>query len=85
VAFEADYDEIELSNIVMTSFWWRHHHYGTEKRHQNNVTIFYPIWPPHNQNFWQRQWSWFIEKKAVFEKSGLGLSLEKVVLVLVLA
>jgi len=47
VVFEADYDEIELQNIVMTSFqWhhhlqnivmtsfqWHHHHYVTEKRH----------------------------------------------------
>jgi len=41
VIFEADYDEIELQNIVMTSFPWRHHHYVTKKRHQNNVTNFF--------------------------------------------
>jgi len=44
VVFEADYNEMELQNIVMTSFQWRHHHYVTEKRHKNNVTIFFPIW-----------------------------------------
>jgi len=26
LVFEADYDEIELQNIVMTSFQWLHHH-----------------------------------------------------------
>jgi len=26
VVFEADYDEMELQNIVMTSFQWHHHH-----------------------------------------------------------
>jgi len=25
--FEADYDKIELQNIVMMSFQWCHHHY----------------------------------------------------------
>jgi len=35
VVFEADYDETELQNIVMTSFQWLHHHYVTEKRHKN--------------------------------------------------
>jgi len=38
MVFEADYDETELQNIVMTSFQWRHHNYVTNKRHQNNVT-----------------------------------------------
>jgi len=33
VVFEADYDEIELQNIVMMSFQWCHHHYITEKCH----------------------------------------------------
>jgi len=33
VVFEADYDEIELQNIVMTSFQRHHHHYVTKKRH----------------------------------------------------
>jgi len=46
LVFKADYDKIELQNIVMTSFKWHHHHYVTEKRQQNNVTIF----------FWLRQW-----------------------------
>jgi len=39
--FQANYDKIELQNIVMTSFQWSHHHQVTEKRHQNNVTIFF--------------------------------------------
>jgi len=33
--FQTDYDEIELQKIVMTSFQWRHHHYGSENRYQN--------------------------------------------------
>jgi len=37
VVFEADYDEIELQNIVMTSF--------TKKRHQNKVTKFFQFGP----------------------------------------
>jgi len=36
--FQADYDEIKLQNLVMTSFQWRYHHYIIVKRHQNNVT-----------------------------------------------
>jgi len=28
VVFEADYDKVELQNIVMTSFQWRHHHWS---------------------------------------------------------
>jgi len=28
----------------MTLFQSRHHHYVTEKRHQNYVTMFFPIW-----------------------------------------
>jgi len=43
VFFEADYDEVELQNIVMTSFQWHHHHYVTEKCYQNNVTKSFPI------------------------------------------
>jgi len=35
VIFEADYDEIELQNIVMTSFQWQHHHYVTKIASQN--------------------------------------------------
>jgi len=31
VVFEANHDEIELRNIVMTSFQWHHHHYVTKK------------------------------------------------------
>jgi len=34
--FKAYYNEIELKKIVMTLF---HHHYVTEKRHQNNVIL----------------------------------------------
>jgi len=44
VDFEADYNEIELQNIVMMTFLWRHHHYVTKKCHQNNVTKIFPIW-----------------------------------------
>jgi len=32
--------------IVMTSVQWRHHHYATEKCHQNNVTIFFQFGVP---------------------------------------
>jgi len=62
MVFEADCDEIELINIVTTSFQWRHHHYFIEKRHQNNATKIFPIWAPLNQNFWLRQWlcQWFL-------------------------
>jgi len=81
VVFEADYDEIKLQNIVMTSFQWCHHHRITEKRHQNNVIKIFPIWVPLMKNFWLRQWSW-VNNLMVFKKSGLGLGLEKVVLVL---
>jgi len=35
--------EIKLQNLVMESFQWRHHHYVTEKRHQNNVTKIFEI------------------------------------------
>jgi len=35
VVFEADYDEIELQNVVMTSFPWRHRHYVTKITSQN--------------------------------------------------
>jgi len=44
-----------FKNIVMTSLTWSHHHCLIEKRHQNNVTNFFPICP-HHQNFWLRQW-----------------------------
>jgi len=47
MVFEANYDEIELQNIVMTTF--RHRYYVTEKRHQNNVTMFFKIWTSPNQ------------------------------------
>jgi len=57
VVFEANYDEIELQNIVMTSFQRHHHHYVTEKRHQNNATKLFSIWAPPNQIFWLRHWS----------------------------
>jgi len=43
VLFEANYDEIELQNIVMTSVQWPQHHSVTEKRHLNNGTIFFQL------------------------------------------
>jgi len=55
MVFQADYDKIELQKIVTTSFQWRHHHYATIKRHQNNATKFSNLGPS-NQNFWLRQW-----------------------------
>jgi len=71
VVFEADYDEnydeIELQNKL-----WRHHHYITEKRHQNNVIKVFPIWAPPSQNFWLRQWSW-VNNLMVFKKAVLIL------------
>jgi len=45
MVFEVDYDDIELQNIVMTSFQ-RRHHCVTEKRHQDNVTNFFQFGPP---------------------------------------
>jgi len=39
---------LNMFNVVSTTS----HHYATEKHHQNNVTIFFPVWPPPNQNFW---------------------------------
>jgi len=42
------------------------------KRHQNNVTKFFPIWAPPNQNFWLRQRSW-VNNLLVFKNGGLGL------------
>jgi len=50
-------------------------------RHQNNVTKIFPIWVTPNQNFWLRQCSWF-NNLMVFKKSGLGLGLENLILVL---
>jgi len=70
VVFEADYDEIELQNIVMTSFQWRHHYDLTKITSQ----IFFPIWAPPYQNFWWRQWSW-VNNMMIIKKSGLGLGL----------
>jgi len=75
VVFEADYDNIELQNIVMTSFQRRHHHYVTEKRHRNNVTKFFQFRP-------------LLIKISRYARSGLELiiwwSLKKAVLFLVL-
>jgi len=72
VVFEADNDEIELQNKVMTLFQWRHHYYVTEKLHQNNVTKFFQIGP--------------LPIKISGYASGLGLiiwwSLKQAVLVL---
>jgi len=73
VVFEADYDKIELQNIVMTLFQCRHHHYVTEKRHQNNVTNFFPILTlpikisgyasdKHNINNWVKKVTRFVRK-----------------------
>jgi len=39
------YNEIELQKIVMTPFQWLHHHYVTEKRYQDYVTIFSQFGP----------------------------------------
>jgi len=39
---------------VMTSLQWRCHNYVTEKRHENNITIFFLFWDPH-QSFCLRQ------------------------------
>jgi len=75
VVFEADYDKIKIqniANIAMTSFQWRHHHYVTEKRHQNNVTKKFSIWALLNHNFWLRQWSW-VNNLVVFKKAVLVL------------
>jgi len=68
---EADNDEIELQNIVMTSFQWRHHHYV---RSVPKITsqIFFQFGP--------------LSIKISGYVSGLGLiiwwSLKKAVLVL---
>jgi len=35
----------------MTSFQWRHHHYVTEKRHQNNITKFFSNLDPSQSKF----------------------------------
>jgi len=58
VVFEADYDEIELKNIVMTTFQWRHHHYVTKKRHQNNVKWSWSWFWPDRSWYWKNRWSW---------------------------
>jgi len=89
--FEADYDKIELQNIVMTSFQWRHHHYVTKKRHQNKVTKFFLIWVKISGYAGGLEliiW-WSVKKRSWSWKSGLGLGLtgldlglEKEVLVL---
>jgi len=63
VVFEANYDEIKLQNIVMTS---------SSLRHQNNVTNIFSIWAPLNQNFWLRQWSW-VNNSMVIKKVVLVL------------
>jgi len=70
VVFEADYNEIKLQNIVMTS---------SLLRHQNNVTKIFPIWALSMKIFGCASGSW-VNNLMVFKKSSLGL--EKVVLVL---
>jgi len=70
VLFEADYDEIELQNMVMYSIFKKID--KSPLRHQNNVTNFFPIWAPPNQNFWLRQWSW-VNNLMVFKKRVLLL------------
>jgi len=75
--FEADYNEIKLQNIIVTSFQLRHHHYVTEKRHQSNFTNIFSNLSPSQSKFLVK-----ISGCA----SGLGLiiwwSLKKAVLVL---
>jgi len=39
VVFEADYEEIELQNTVMTSFQWRHHYSVTEKQWHHHYSV----------------------------------------------
>jgi len=88
VVFEADYAEIELQNIAMTSFQWCHYHYITE-----NVTkitsqkIFqFGLLPIKVSGYasglgliiwWslkKRSWSW----KSVLGLGLTGLGLEKI-------
>jgi len=54
VFFQADYDKIVLQKIVndVISMMF------SPLRYQNNVTIFFPIWTPPNQNFCLRQCFW---------------------------
>jgi len=46
---QTDYEEIELQNLVVTSFQGRHHNYITEKRHQIKVTNFFPFSSPYQK------------------------------------
>jgi len=50
--FSTDYVEIELQknsyDVISVTY--------LPLRHQNYVTIFFPIWVRPNQNFWLRQW-----------------------------
>jgi len=52
VVFLADYDDIEVQKIVMTSSQLHYRETSLKLRHN-----FFPIWAPSNQNFWLRQWS----------------------------
>jgi len=45
VFFEADYDDIELQNIVMTSFQLRHHHYVTKNVTDVTLQFFFQFGP----------------------------------------
>jgi len=44
--FQADYDEIEIQKISHNAILVTSCHYVTEKRHQNNVTNFFPFCLP---------------------------------------
>jgi len=72
-------DVVLKTGLGLKSFQWRHQHYVTEKRHQNNITKIFPIWAPPNQNLSLRQWSWvnnlmvFIKKRSWSWKNSFGL------------
>jgi len=67
VVFEANYDKINLQNIVMTSFQWHHHHYVTNIASQKFFQFGLL-----SQNFWLRRWSW-VNNMMVFKKAVLVL------------
>jgi len=80
VVFEADYDKIELQNIVITTIQLRHCHYVTEKHHQNNVQKFFQFKPlPIKTSGYASGlgliiW-WSLKKRSWFWISGFGLGL----------
>jgi len=46
VVFQANFDKIELQKINYDVILVTYRHYITEKRHQNNFTIFFYFVPP---------------------------------------